>query len=118
MILLDRFFWISLQRCQKEPSSLRTGGIWYLLAKMTIWKCNYKRQKIVEKLILEESLDLVMIKLEDENTKRSFCLILRGYSPAEIPEELGISKKAVERFKYDILEILTLEINVTNNRFR
>jgi DNA-binding CsgD family transcriptional regulator len=59
-----------------------------------------------------------MIKLENENRKKVFCLILQGYSPAEIPEELGISKKAVERFKYDILEILTLEINVTNNRFR
>ena len=23
MILLDRFFWISLLRCKKEPSSLR-----------------------------------------------------------------------------------------------
>jgi len=51
---------------------LRTGGIWYLLAKMTIWKCNYKRQKIVEKLILEESLDLVMIRLEDKIARRRF----------------------------------------------
>jgi len=46
------------------------------------------------------------------------CLTLQGYFPAEIAEELGISKKMVERFQNDILEILTLEINVTNNRFR
>jgi hypothetical protein len=59
-----------------------------------------------------------MIKLEDENRKKVFCLILQDHSPAEIAQELGISKKTIERFQYDILEILTLEINVTNNRFR
>ncbi|MEI6687147.1 MAG: ECF-type sigma factor [Planctomycetota bacterium] len=61
--------------------------------------------------MLEESLDLVMIKLEDENKKKVFCLILQGQSPAEIAEELGVSKRTVERFKNDIREILTLEIN-------
>jgi DNA-binding CsgD family transcriptional regulator len=64
-----------------------------------------------EKLILEESLDLVMIKLEDQNRQNVFCLILQGHSPAEIAEELGVSKRTVERFKNDIREILTLEIN-------
>ncbi len=59
-----------------------------------------------------------MIKLEDEIRKKVFCLILQGHSPAEIAEELGLFKKMVERFQNDILEILTLEINVTNNRFR
>lgn len=97
---------------------MRTGGIWYLLAKMTIWKCNYKRQKIVEKLILEESLDLVMIRLEDKIRKKAFCLILQGYCSVEITEKFWISKRIVERFQNDILEIITLEINVTNNRFR
>jgi DNA-binding CsgD family transcriptional regulator len=38
-------------------------------------------------------------------------LILQGHSPAEIAEELGVSKRTVERFKNDIREILTLEIN-------
>ena len=52
-----------------------------------------------------------MIKLENENRKKVVWLILQGYYPVKIIEELGISKKAVERSKYDILEILTLEIN-------
>jgi hypothetical protein len=30
------------------------------------------------KLILEESLDLIMIKLEDENRKKAVSLILQG----------------------------------------
>jgi DNA-directed RNA polymerase specialized sigma24 family protein len=111
--------------------------MWYLLAKMTIWKCNSKLEFYLsqardvrieksfdskddpntdplfldEKLILEESLDLVMMKLQDENKKKVFCLILQGHSPAEIAEELGVSKRTVERFKNDIREILTLEIN-------
>lgn len=67
-----------------------------------------------EKLILEESLDLAMIKLENDLV----ILILQDYSPAEITEELGISKRTVQRVQNDILEILTLEINVTSNRFR
>jgi DNA-directed RNA polymerase specialized sigma24 family protein len=64
-----------------------------------------------EKLILEESLDLVMMKLQDENRQKVFCSILQGHSPAEIAEEFGVSKRTIERFKNDIKEILTLEIN-------
>jgi len=59
-----------------------------------------------------------MIRLEDKNRKKAFCLILQDYSPAEITEEFGIFKRTVQRVQNDILEILTLEINVTNNRFR
>lgn len=64
-----------------------------------------------EKLILEESLDLVISRLEDENKKKAFLLTLQGFSPIEIAEELGVSKRTVERFKNDIREILTLGIN-------
>jgi hypothetical protein len=59
-----------------------------------------------------------MIRLEDEKRWKLFCLILQGYYPVEIAKELGLFKKMVERFQNDILEILTLEINVTNNRFK
>ena len=48
-----------------------------------------------EKLILEESLDLVMIKLENDLV----ILILQDYSPAEITEELGISKRRLKDSK-------------------
>ena len=130
-----RNFFKALQKGNFKPASWEE--MWYLLAKMTIWKCNSKLEFYLsqardvrieksidskdvpntdplfldEKLILEESLDLVMIKLGDENKKKVFCLILQGHSPAEIAEELGISKRTVERFKNDIREILTLEIN-------
>ena len=130
-----RNFFKALQKGNFKPASWEE--MWYLLAKMTIWKCNSKLEFYLsqardvrieksfdskedvstdplfldEKLILEESLDLVMIKLEDENKKKVFCLILQGHSPAEIAEELGVSKRTVERFKNDIREILTLEIN-------
>jgi DNA-directed RNA polymerase specialized sigma24 family protein len=116
--------------------------MWYLLAKMTIWKCNSKREFYLsqardiriekplngneadpassmildEKLILEESLDLVMAKLEDGNRKKAFLLTLQGYTPVEIAEELGVSKRTVERFKNDIREILTLEIKPVTPR--
>jgi len=130
-----RNFFTALQKGNFKPASWEE--MWYLLAKMTIWKCKSKLEFYLsqardvriekpfddkddlsndslildEKLILEESLDLVMIKLGDENKKKVFCLILQGQSPAEIAEELGISKRTVERFKNDIYEILTLEIN-------
>ena len=130
-----RNFFTALQKGNFKPASWEE--MWYLLAKMTIWKCNSKREFYLnqardvriekpfdskdvlstdplfldEKLILEESLDLVMIKLEDQNRQNVFCLILQGHSPAEIAEELGVSKRTVERFKNDIREILTLEIN-------
>jgi RNA polymerase sigma-70 factor, ECF subfamily len=130
-----RNFFTALQKGNFKPASWEE--MWYLLAKMTIWKCKSKLEFYLsqardvriekpfddkddlstdslildEKLILEESLDLVMIKLGDENKKKVFCLILQGRSPAEIAEELGISKRTVERFKNDIHEILTLEIN-------
>ncbi|MEI7854003.1 MAG: ECF-type sigma factor [Planctomycetota bacterium] len=130
-----RNFFTALQKGNFKPASWEE--MWYLLAKMTIWKCNSKRDFYLsqardvrierpfddkddlstdslfldEKLILEESLELVMIKLEDENRKKVFCLILQGQSPAEIAEEFGVSKKTIERFKNDIKEILTLEIN-------
>ena len=130
-----RNFFKALQKGNFKPASWEE--MWYLLAKMTIWKCNSKLEFYLsqardvrieksfdskedvstdplfldEKLILEESLDLVMIKLEDENKKKVFCLILQGQSPAEIAEELEVSKRTVERFKNDIREILTLEIN-------
>jgi uncharacterized protein YjcR len=32
-----------------------------------------------------------MIRLEDKNRKKAFCLILQGYCSVEITEELGIS---------------------------
>ena len=130
-----RNFFKALQKGNFKPASWEE--MWYLLAKMTIWKCNSKLEFYLsqardvrieksfdskddpntdplfldEKLILEESLDLVMMKLQDENKKKVFCLILQGHSPAEIAEELGVSKRTVERFKNDIREILTLEIN-------
>ena len=130
-----RNFFTALQKGNFKPASWEE--MWYLLAKMTIWKCNSKLEFYLsqardvrieksfdpkedvstdplfldEKLILEESLDLVMMKLQDENKKKVFCLILQGHSPAEIAEELGVSKRTVERFKNDIREILTLEIN-------
>ena len=130
-----RNFFTELQKGTFKPASWEE--MWYLLAKMTIWKCNSKREFYLsqardiriekplngnetdpaismildEKLILEESLDLVMAKLEDENRKKAFLLILQGYSPIEIAEELGVSKRTIERFKNDIREILTLEIN-------
>ena len=130
-----RNFFTALQKGNFKPASWEE--MWYLLAKMTIWKCNSKLEFYLsqardvriekpfdskddistdplfldEKLILEESLDLVMIKLQDENRKKVFCLILQGHSPAEIAEEFGVSKRTIERFKNDIKEILTLEIN-------
>jgi len=130
-----RNFFTALQKGNFKPASWEE--MWYLLAKMTIWKCNSKRDFYLsqardvrierpfddkddlstgslfldEKLILEESLELVMIKLQDENKKKVFCLILQGQSPSEIAEEFGVSKKTIERFKNDIKEILTLEIN-------
>jgi len=130
-----RNFFKALQKGNFKPASWEE--MWYLLAKMTIWKCNSKRDFYLsqardvrierpfddkddlstgslfldEKLILEESLELVMIKLQDENKKKVFCLILQGQSPSEIAEEFGVSKKTIERFKNDIKEILTLEIN-------
>lgn len=133
-----RNFFTALQKGNFKPASWEE--MWYLLAKMTIWKCNSKREFYLsqardvriekpfnskndpntdplfldEKLILEESLDLAMIKLENDLV----ILILQDYSPAEITEELGISKRTVQRVQNDILEILTLEINVTSNRFR
>jgi RNA polymerase sigma factor (sigma-70 family) len=130
-----RNFFTALQKGNFKPASWEE--MWYLLAKMTIWKCNSKLEFYLsqtrdvriekpfdskedvstdplfldEKLILEESLDLVMMKLQDENRKKVFCLILQGHSPAEIAEEFGVSKRTIERFKNDIKEILTLEIN-------
>lgn len=79
--------------------------MWSLLAKMTIWKCHRKREYYLaqsrdvrtekplegkefapsssivvdEKLILEESLDLVISRLEDENKKKAFLLTLQGF---------------------------------------
>jgi len=129
-----RNFFTALQKGNFKPASWEE--MWYLLAKMTIWKCNSKLEFYLsqtrdvriekpfdskedvstdplfldEKLILEESLDLVMMKLQDENRKKVFCLILQGHSPAEIAEEFGVSKRTIERFKNDIKEILTLEI--------
>jgi RNA polymerase sigma-70 factor (ECF subfamily) len=129
-----RNFFKALQKGNFKPASWEE--MWYLLAKMTIWKCKSKLEFYLsqardvriekpfndkddisadslildEKLILEESLDLLMINLED-NKKKVFCLILQGHSPAEIAEELGISKRTVERFKNDIKELLTLKIN-------
>ncbi len=130
-----RNFFTALQKGNFKPASWEE--MWYLLAKMTIWKCNSKLKFYLsqtrdvriekpfdskedvstdplfldEKLILEESLDLVMMKLQDENRKKVFCLILQGHSPVEIAEEFGVSKRTIERFKNDIKEILTLEIN-------
>jgi transposase len=52
-----------------------------------------------------------MIRLENEIRKKVFCLILQGYSLVEIAEKLGVSKRTGERFKNDIKEILTLQIN-------
>ena len=130
-----RDFFKALHKGNFKPASWEE--MWYLLAKMTIWKCNSKLEFYLsqardvriekpfdskedvstdplfldEKLILEESLDLVMMKLQDENRKKVFCLILQGHSPAEIAEEFGVSKRTIERFKNDIKEILTLEIN-------
>jgi len=130
-----RNFFTALQKGNFKPASWEE--MWYLLAKMTIWKCNSKLEFYLsqardvriekpfdskedvstdplfldEKLILEESLDLVMMKLQDENRKKVFCLILQGHSPAEIAEDFGVSKRTIERFKNDIKEILTLEIN-------
>ena len=130
-----RNFFKALQKGNFKPASWEE--MWYLLAKMTIWKCNSKLEFYLsqardlriekafdskedvstdplfldEKLILEESLDLVMMKLQDENRKKVFCLIIQGHTPAEIAEEFGVSKRTIERFKNDIKEILTLEIN-------
>lgn len=130
-----RNFFAELQKGTFKPASWEE--MWYLLAKMTIWKCHRKREYYLaqsrdvrtektleaeepvprnfiivdEKLILEESLDLVISRLEDENKKKAFLLTLQGFSPVEIAEELGVSKRTVERFKNDIREILTLGIN-------
>jgi transposase len=52
-----------------------------------------------------------MIRLENEIRKKVFCLILQGYSLVEIAEKLGVSKRTSERFKNNIKEILTLQIN-------
>lgn len=130
-----RNFFAELQKGTFKPASWEE--MWYLLAKMTIWKCHRKREYYLaqsrdvrtektleaeepvplnsmivdEKLILEESLDLVISRLEDENKKKAFLLTLQGYSPVEIAEELGVSKRTVERFKNDIREILSLGIN-------
>jgi RNA polymerase sigma-70 factor (ECF subfamily) len=130
-----RNFFAELQKGTFKPASWEE--MWYLLAKMTIWKCHRKREYYLtqsrdvrtekplegkesaphnsmvvdENLILEESLDLVISRLEDENKKRAFLLTLQGFSPVEIAEELGVSKRTVERFKNDIREILTLGIN-------
>ncbi|NBR05567.1 MAG: hypothetical protein EBT92_07340 [Planctomycetes bacterium] len=130
-----RNFFTELQKGTFKPASWEE--MWYLLAKMTIWKCNSKRQFYLsqsrdvriekpldgnessagnsflldERLILEESLDLVMVRLEDENRKKAFLMTLQGFSPVEIAEDLGVSKRTVERLKNDIREILTLEIN-------
>ena len=57
-----------------------------------------------------------MAKLEDGNRKKAFLLTLQGYTPVEIAEELGVSKRTVERFKNDIREILTLEIKPVTPR--
>lgn len=135
-----RNFYTELQKGTFKPATWEE--MWYLLAKMTLWKCHRKREYYLaqsrdvrtektleaeepaprnsmivdEKLILEESLDLVISRLEDENKKKAFLLTLQGYSPVEIAEELGISKRTVGRFKTDIREILTREINLETPR--
>lgn len=135
-----RNFFTELQKGSFKPASWQE--MWFLLAKMTIWKCYSKRQfylsqardvrlekpldgtestppssmTLNEKLIFEESLDLVLVKLENESRKKAFLLTLQGYSPVEIAEELGVSKRTVERFKNDIREILTLAINTGESK--
>ena len=112
-------FFTALQKGTFKPANQEET--WYHFAKMTIWKCNSKSvfylsqvqdmriRKLLdskddlstgplildEKLILEESLDLVMIKLENDLV----ILILQDYSPAEITEELGISKRRLKDSK-------------------
>jgi len=128
-------FYEALQKGSFKPASWEE--MWFLLAKMTLYKISAKKsffynqtrdvrlekpietanevpsdQSIAEeKLILEESLDFILKTLEDESKKKSFLLTLRGHSPKEIAEELGLSKRTVERFRSDIRDLLTTAMN-------
>lgn len=129
-----RNFYTELNRGKLKPASWEE--MWLILAKMTVWNCGHKNAHYRTKArnirlespleaeartkaspsgssgnpedeaILHDTLEKVLGLLPGEQFRSIFLQSLRGLSPAEIAENLHISKRTVERSKMEIRETL------------